>query len=207
MGNKLGFFLVLSLCLFMIIAVVFPVRAQDNRVRAKIGIEIKSNEQSRSAKSLDDINTSDFIRVFVQPEEPSYVYVIHTDENQSTLLYMPQQKSQSSTMVMPSAKDYYRADGVSPEESFSIIISPTALTEIKDVFKSGTASADKWTTIEESLLEKSKINLSDEVEKPFAIAGNVRATDAKNADPFINNLQIFSGKSLLIKRYEFRVKK
>jgi hypothetical protein len=207
MGKESRLFLFLSLSVFMVIAAVCPVGAQDNKVRAKIGIGIKSGDQTKSAKSQDDINVSDFIRVYVHPEEPSYVYVIHTDEKKSTLLYKPQQKSQGSTLAMPSAKDFYQVDGASPKEAFSIIVSPTALTEVKNVFKNGTASIDDWTAVEESLLAKSKIDLGEDVEKPFAIAGNVRGTDAKNADPFINNLEIFSGKSLLVKKYEFRVKK
>jgi len=207
MGKESRLFLFLSLCAFTAIAVVCPAGAQDKRVRAKIGIEIKSGDQTRSARSQDDINVSDFIRVYVHPEEPGYVYVIHTDEKKSTLLYKPQQKSQGSTLAMPSAKDFYQVDGASSNEAFSIIVSPTALAEVRDVFKNGTASIDDWTAVEESLLAKSKINLGEDVEKPFAIAGNVRGTDAKNADPFINNLEIFSGKSLLVKKYEFRVKK
>jgi hypothetical protein len=208
MGKESRLFLFLSLCAFMAIAGISPVAAQDNKVRAKIGIEIKSGEQTRSAKTHDDINAKDLIRIYVHPEEPSFVYVIHTDQKESALLNMPQQKSQDSTLAIPSMKDFYQADGTSPKEVFSIIISPTALAEVTDVFKNGTASVDKWAAVEESLLEKSKITLGQDVEKPFAIAGNVRGiSPSANADPFINNLPIFSGKSLLIKKYEFSVKK
>jgi hypothetical protein len=120
---------------------------------------------------------------------------------------MPQQKSQGSTLEIPSPIDAYQVDGASPTEAFSIIVSPAELAEVKDLFKNGTAPVEKWAAIEESLIARSKINLSEDVEKPFAIAGNVRGSADGNLDPFINNLQVYSGKSLLVKRYEFRVKK
>ncbi|TAL24476.1 MAG: hypothetical protein EPN94_07245 [Nitrospirae bacterium] len=121
---------------------------------------------------------------------------------------MVQQKSRSSTLVMPSLQEFYKVDGTSAKETFTIIISPEDLTEVTEVLKNGTAPYKKWAGVEESLITKSKIDLSQEVEKPFAIAGNVRGIGAANdIDPFVNSLHIFSGKSLLVKKYEFRVKK
>jgi len=208
MGKGSRLLLFLTLCVFLIASGAFTVGAQENKVRAKIGIQIKSGDQTKSARAQDDISVNDLIRVYVHPEESSYLYVIHTDQKESTLLKITQQTGQSSTLAMPSPQEFYQIDGVSSKEAFSIIVSPRALTEVTDVFKNGTAPIDKWTAVEESLVTRSKINLRQEVEKPFAIAGNVRGIGANaNADSFENNLQIYSGKSMLVKRYEFRVKK
>jgi hypothetical protein len=207
MRQKLKMLFLLSLSVFLINGSISPVSAQEEKVRAKIGIQIKSGDQTKSAKSQDDLNVNDLIRIYVHPEETSYVYVIHTDLKEAALLNMVQQKSRSSTLVMPSLQEFYQVDGTSPEETFTIIISPKDLTEVTEVLKNGTAPYKRWIGVEESLIAKSKIDLSQKVEKPFAIAGNVRGGANNDIDPFVNNLQIFSGKSLLVKKYEFRVKK
>ena len=208
MRLRIKMLFLVSLSVFLINIVIYPVWAQEKNVRAKVGIQIRSGDRIISAKSQDDLNVNDLIRIYVHPEETSHVYVIHTDLNDATLLNMVQQKTQSSTLVMPSLQEFYQVDGKSSNETFTIIISPKELTEVKKVFKKGTTTYKKWIWIEESLLEKSKIDLSEEVEKPFSISGNVRSVGGTDSiDPFVNNLKIFSGKSLLVKKYEFRVKK
>jgi hypothetical protein len=208
MRQKFIIFFLLSLIVFMISGSVSPVGALEEKVRAKIGLQVRSGDQARSARSQDDLNVNDLIRIYVHPEETSYVYVVHADLKVATLLSMVQQKSQSSTLVMPSLQEFYQVDGTSPKETFTVIISPKDLAEVMEVLKNGSAPYEKWIEVEGSLLTKSKIDLSQEVEKPFAIAGNVRGVGTTaSVDPFANNLQIFSGKSLLVKKYEFRVKK
>jgi hypothetical protein len=208
MRQKLLKVFFLSLSVFLMNGSISPVHAQGKNMRAKIGIQVRAGDQTRSAKSQDNLNVNDLIRIYVHPEETSYVYVIHTDLKEATLLNMVQQRSRSLTLVMPSLQEFYKVDGTSPEETFTIIVSPEDLTEVTEVLKNGTAPYKKWIGVEEPLLTKSKIDLSQEVEKPFAIAGNVRGVGATaDVDPFINNLQIFSGKSLLVKKYEFKVKK
>ena len=121
---------------------------------------------------------------------------------------MVQQKIQSSTLVMPSIQEFYEVDGADDTESFTIICSPVALQDVLSLVGADEVAYDKWSKLEESLMEKSRIDLSQKSEKPFAIAGNVRGAGGSPAgDPFINQLPIFSGKSILIKKYEFRVKK
>jgi len=60
--------------------------------------------------------------------------------------------------------------------------------------------------VEKDLLEKSRIDLTGKAEKPFSIAGTVRG-GAAAADPFIEKLQTISGNTLVVRQYEFRVKK
>jgi hypothetical protein len=121
---------------------------------------------------------------------------------------MVQQKIQSSTLVMPSLQEFYQVDGESRTETFTIIISPGELEETLDVLGNGSAPYSKWAEVEKELIEKGKIDLSQKTQKPFSISGNVRgAAGSADMDPFVSKLQIFSGKSILIKKYEFSVKK
>jgi transposase-like protein len=150
----------------------------------------------------------DLLRIYVHPEKTSHVYVVHTDLKEATLLSILQQKVQSSTLVIPSLQNFYRVDGKSDKEIFTIIVSPDELPEVSDIFKTEKTSYLRWVEVEKVLIEKGKIDLSQEVEKPFAIAGNVRGWAVNDdVDPFASRLQIFSGKSVLVKKYEFRVKK
>ena len=208
MRQRLNVPFLMSLSVFFIINSIHPVFAQEERVRAKVGIQIRSGDQIISAKSKDRLNVNDLIRIYVYPEETSHIYVVHSDLKEVTLLNVVQQMKRSSTLVMPSLDEFFQADGTSSTETFTIIISPKELTEVTEVLKNGTAPYKEWIGVEESLLDKSKIDLSQDVEKPFSIAGNVRGIEStSDIDPFVNSLKIFSGKSLLVKRYEFRVKK
>jgi len=208
MRLKLNLFILFALNIFLINLIICPVRAQEEIVRAKIGIQIRSDDQIVSAKSQDDLNIDDLIRIYVHPEKMGYVYVIHTDLKDATLLNMIQQKIQSSTLVMPSLREFYQIDGKSAHETFTIIISPDELAEVLKIFKDGSTTYNKWNKVEEPLVKKSKIDLSQLIDKPFSISGNVRSVKgSSNLDPFVNELQIYSGKSILVKRYEFKVKK
>jgi hypothetical protein len=143
----------------------------------------------------------------VHPEVSSYVYVVHRDQKTVTLLNMVQQRIQSSTMVLPSVQEYYQVDGQSPEETFTVICSPKELKELSSL-ASSQMTLDRWVSLAKDLLKKGEIDLAQKSEKPFAIAGNVRgAGDAAGGDAFVRELQIFSGKSILVRQYEFSVKK
>lgn len=139
--------------------------------------------------------------------EDSYVYVVHTD--QKTVLLLNSHENQEmikkgSVLALPSSEDFYQLDGLSEKELITIICSPLQLTEISTLLSSEELSPAKWIELEQVLMKRSKMDLSQEAEKPFEIVGNVR--DIK-MDPFLPQLQIFSGKSLLVKRYELDVKK
>jgi transposase-like protein len=186
----------------------FTASAGDNPVRAKIGIQISSGGAVEKAKSRDTLGTGDLLRIYVHPEANAYVYVVHSDLAEATLLNMVEQKIKSSTLVMPSLLDYYQVDGKSLQETFTIICSPVALSQMAGIVKNRSLPHAQWVKIENGLVQQSKIELSGNTEKPFALAGNVRdAGSAGNSDPFAGGLQIFSGKGVLVKKYEFAVKK
>lgn len=191
----------------IIMAGALPGLSQEKVVRARIGILVKSGDQITKAKSRDRLQAGDLVRIYVHPEVSSYVYVVHRDQKTVTLLNMVEQKIRSSTLVLPSVQEFYQVDGKSPVETFIVICSPKDMQEISSLagFR---MTYDHWVSLEREWLRKGEIDLAQKPEKPFAIAGNVRgAGDAAAGDPFVKELQIFSGKSILIRQYEFSVTK
>lgn len=177
-------------------------------VRAKIGIQVVSGDRADRAKSRDRIKAGDMLRIYVHPERGSYVYVVHSDQKTATLLNAVEQRIQGSTLVMPSLHQYYQVDGTSPVEIFTVVCSPKELTRVSEIMRHGQASQSEWAALAEELSAGSRIDLTQKSERPFAIAGNVRGLGGKSqapGDPFSESLQIFSGRSLLVKQYEFRV--
>ena len=159
------------------------------------------------AKSRERLKAGDLIRIYVHPEASSYVYVVHSDQKTVTLLNMVEQRIQSSTLVLPSVQEFYQVDGKSPVETFTIICSPDEVKEVSALLSSQMPH-DRWAALEKELAKKGEVELAQKTERPFAIAGNVRgAGDAAGGDPFVKELQIFSGKSVLVRQYEFSVKK
>ncbi len=201
--------LILILTLLVAWTTETAVRAEsEDRVRAKIGIQIVSGDRVMRAKSRDRLKAGDMLRIYVHPERGCYVYVVHSDGRTATLLNTVEQRLQGSTLVMPSLQQYYQVDGESKAESFTIVCSPKALPEVSDLLENGESAHGRWTAVKEDLSRRSRIDLTQDSEKPFAIAGNVRGAGgggAAKGDPFSSKLQIFSGRSLLVKQYDFRV--
>ena len=197
-----------SLCIMVAFLMVSGISAiaQEDFVRAKIGVLIKSEDKAIRSKSKGKLKAGDLVRVYVHPEKKAYVYIVHTDSETATLLNADQKKAESATLVLPSVQDFYEVDGNSSIENITIICSPNDIKEVSNLFKSGEAPRSKWKALEEKLHKKSKIDLTSKAEKPFSIAGNVRGGSGAG-DPFLKKLRIYTGKSLLVKRYEFRVKK
>ena len=165
--------------------------------------------QGPEGEEPDRLKSGDMLRIYVHPEHASYVYVIHSDGQTATLLNTVEQKVQASTLVMPSLHQFYQVDGKSPKESFTIICSPRELAEVSQAFDMGQAPHSAWASVEEDLTSRSRIDLTQGSDRPFAIAGNVRGGGgggSAGGDPFSSRLQIFSGRSLLVKHYAFQVR-
>ena len=197
-------------CLFMgavfLTGGVTPGIAGENIVRAKVGIAVQSADRQWRARANERLVAGDRLRIYVYPEEDSYVYVIHTDLRNASLLKTVEKSVPAGLLVLPSAREYYEVDGQSLVETFTIICSPEELKEIPVLFSSG-ESLEKWPFLEKELMEKGGIDLGEKPDKPFAIAGNVRGLpDSGLGDPFLSELQVYSGNGLLVKRYEFTVK-
>ena len=206
---KVLFRALVLLCVGTIFSVINPLSgiSQEGMVRAKMGILVKADKQSmRPAKAKDRLKAMDMLRIYVHPEVNAFVYVIHTDKKTVTLLGMVEHRIHSSTTVLPSIQDFYQVDGLSPVETFSIICSPKEIKELSALMTSQ-MPYKRWVSLEEDLLKRGEIDLAQRPEKPFAIAGNVRGGHETREAPFVKDLQIFSGKSVLVKKYEFSVTK
>ncbi len=204
--------------LIMAVALLSPLSppqsssAEPQRVRAKIGVQIKSGERIFSAKAREILKPDDLLRIFVHPEIKSFIYVIHDDQQTVLLLNATEQKQNVSTLALPSLQEFYQAEGNSSVEQFTIIISPQEIPELSAMVDADISPA-KWREIEQRLSVMSRIDLTTENETPFTIAGNVRGPGrgpgrgATQDMGFINDLKIFSGNGLLVKKYEFQIKK
>ena len=184
-----------------------PAVAQD-RVRAKVGIQVHSGERTASAKTTEMVKTGDSLRVYVVPENDAYVYVVHNDGKNLTLLNAQNtttKVTKGMLVALPTPEQFYQVDGGSDKESITVLCSPTELREVAGLFSTPNVAQKNWLSLEKTLLDKSKIDLSSPTDKPFQIAGNVRSMSSN--DPFVDTLAIYSGKSLVVKKYNFQVQK
>lgn len=182
--------------------------AAEDYVRAKVGIQVRSGEQATSAKASDTIKMGDSLRVYAIPEEDAYVYVVHSDGKKVTLLNESSARTKvdkGSTVFLPTREQFYKVDGMSDKESITVICSPRELPAIPKAVQTERATSDAWLAMEKELVEKSKLEMGENINKPFQLAGNVRSVG--ESDPFVQTLPIFSGKSLVVKKYAFQVQK
>jgi hypothetical protein len=144
------------------------------------------------------------IRIVVQPENDCYVYIIHSDNSESTLLYDKKLSSKQDTLILPSTSEYYVFDDKSPTAKVVIFCSVKKIDDINKLFGRGDAAKlSSWDSLEEKLLKKYKKNFADKSEKPFPMAGNVSAVN----DEFLNRQLVLSGEGVIIRRYDLEIKK
>ena len=89
-----------------------PVAAQD-RIRAKVGIQVRSGERSAPAKATETVKTGDFLRVYVVPEDDAYVYVIHNDGKAPVLLNTQDAQTKvhkGSLVTLPAPEEFYQIE-------------------------------------------------------------------------------------------------
>ena len=200
--------LTISILFFSAVLFVFgsaSVVSAEEMVRAKIGVEIYSGKQTFPAKSRVRLKVGDTFRIYVMPEKDCYIYVINADKKNAMLLNPGDSKRvpKGSVKFLPSMKNRFQPDGLVNEEFLTVICSPKKLTRVTDLFTSGSAPFDQWASLEKELVSSSRISLNEEITKPVPLAGNVRS----NPIPFVEKMRTSSGKSLLLKRYHFHVKK
>ena len=202
---------ILSLALLMILGTA-AVGVTQPRVSARIGIQIQSNGGMTRAKIQNQVKVGDGLRLYVVPVEDAHIYVIRTDKKVARVLNPEPDKTPAKTaMILPNQGQFYNIDGSSNVESYTIICSPTELKEVQELMGSPTFPHQKWAAVEQKLMEKSRIALTDDVTKPFSIGGVVRllTSDQELASDqeFLKQLPVMSGNSLVVKTYDFTVKK
>ncbi len=207
MKNRVLCLFLIPICLFVLSIGANTAFCDDQNIRAKIGVQISSSGKSKLAKSRDRLKSGDLLRIYVHPEKASYIYVVYSDKKDISLLSMTQQRILSSSLVLPSVNEYYEIDGASKFERFTIICSPKEINEIPHFFDSN-PSFKKWEALEKELDDKSKIQLNEKSDTPFAIAGNVRGgISPDQGSSLVKKLKIFTGKSMVVRKYEFKIKK
>jgi len=182
-------------CLFLAASAVF---AQEETIRAKIGIMASSGNKSWLAKSRDQVTAGAKLRVYVRPEGRAHVYVVHTDRKTVTLLV--HQVVQDAMLVLPSEKGAYEIDGESASEAFTVVCSLKEIEELS-ALKDGAMPYRPWAALEEKLIRRSRIEMGKAADKPVAIAGSVRGVQPDRSVP------TFSARAAIVKKYEFSVKK
>ena len=176
------------------------------RVSAQIGIQIQSNGGTTRARAKHRVKVGDGLRVYVVPAEDAYIYVIRTDKKTARALSPQPDKIPAKTaIILPNQGQFYNIDGASNTESFTIICSPMELKEVQELIGSPPVPYLKWAAVEQKLIEQSRIELTEDVTKPFSIAGVVR--HLSNDEEFLNQLPMTSGNTLVVKTYDFTVKK
>jgi len=197
--KRLTIFLFFSIIIFSLIS-IFP----QDIIKAKIAILHKSGDDFTVLRSNDRLRAGEMIRIFVQPENDCYVYIIHSDNSESTLLYDKKVSSKKDTLILPSTSEFYVFDDKSPTAKVDIFCSVKKIDDINKLFKdSDMVRLSSWSLIEEKLLKKYKKNFTDKSEKPFPMAGNVSAVN----DEFLNRQLVLSGKGAIIRRYDLEIKK
>ncbi len=182
--------------------------APNDTVKAKIAILHKAGEIYNPLKTKDRLRAGEMLRIFVLPANPPgadcFVYVVHTGNKESFLLCKTQLKAKKDTLILPNQDDYYVFDEAGIKERITIFCSAKKINEIEKLFaKSELAPSSSWNDIETKLIALNKSNLNENSDKPFSLAGNVSAVN----EDFIETMQLFVGKDMLIRKYEIEVKK
>jgi hypothetical protein len=200
---------------------VVVVHSQSNTeskmVRAMIGVQIKSGEQTLRAKKTEVLKAGDGFQIHIRPEGDLHVYIVRSDRKTVTLLKAIEPGGFGSELVLPAPQEYYEVSGESVMESITVICSPDELTEVSGLLESR-PSYEKWSPIEQELIVRGGIDLDTVSEKPFPIAGAVKETMGRETPeretPRSNKIHspvgefpIFSGNTLLVKQYVFTIKK
>jgi len=180
-----------------------------DKVSAVVDIRVRSGDAVRRAKTHDTLKPGDRLNLYVIPKFDAQVYVVHSDGASVELLFATtpgKPLAKDSLLALPSAGLSYTFDGESRSETLTIICSPQPVSEITTFFTGKKQEVKTWATLENDLIGKSRIQLSEEAQKPFAIAGNVRSlivNDSKNS----LNLHAYSGNGHLVRKYTFHVQK
>ncbi len=190
-----------GLALMTALAFAAAAMAGEDRVRARIGLRIEDGDRVIQAAAKERVRPGALVRIHVQPLEGAHVYVVHADEKSATLLNKTGQWVAEDALFLPSSQSFYKIDGISPRERFTVICSPEEMDRLSALADGG-IDPDQWASLEESLVEKSRIDLTRPTDPPVEIAGNVRGgVNAESPERYLEALPIFSGRGLLVRKH------
>ncbi|MCF8721121.1 hypothetical protein [Nitrospina gracilis] len=177
--------------------------SDDDRVRAKIAIEIRSDDDSFWARARDNITAQDKLRIVVIPRSDLHVYVIYSNYEKAQLL-LHEKVPGESVLKLPAGDNFFQVDGSKPQEAFWVVCSPAPLEDMEKGFSGRQASHDQWEKLAAGLYEKGGMDIAEKMKKPISMAGAVRSMDMSE-DQLKEDLLTFTGQTVLIKRFVFDV--
>lgn len=197
MNKKIIFLLLMSGLLFN----TLPLYSQDI-LKAQVGVKVISGSgtetSERAAITYDRVKAEEALQIFIYPEKNSILYLIHSDESNSSLL-KKDELSEHKLYVFPSEDSTYTVDGKSSKESIIILITPGDSPEIDTLFGLGSIPNDTWQAHESKYESESKIIQGENPEERISMAGNVRGVPEMD-------LKLYLGNKILIKKFTFHVK-
>jgi hypothetical protein len=195
----------LSLGIFFLLGSVFSSAYSGQFSNAKIGIQVNSNKKIFPAKSRDKLQEGGSYKVFIEPTEASWVYIIKsTTENSSLLKAIKLSKNQK--FYFPENDSSLDLGKNGDKVLLSVVNSPSPIQKIEALFKSSSTPYSKWSGLEEELTQQTQNKLTSLSSKPISIAGAFRSTTMRPvwSDKF---LPVFSAAPHLIRKFEFDVQK
>lgn len=201
---KLSILLVFILVAPAFIPSAFVAGETHERISAAVGIQLKKGNAVSLAGAKEWVAEDDMYRIFVQPAKTGFVYVVHSNGEKVTLLDVTLFETGGSSIILPSAMDFYPVmpTGGNRTLHISVICTPYKIFELDRMVQADMAPG-KWESLKTRIQRESRIFDSDDHTKPFFIAGNVKSLYAS----FIKTLPTYSGKGRLIKTYDFKIKK
>ncbi len=208
MKKKLLYVISFCMCVWGSMA---SANALQDIVRVKIGLELRSAGESRWAKTCEEVTVGDTFRIYVLPEfEAADIYVVYIDRTEKRILTQQYVKiTQAEVAILPSKKEMSAIEEGDRLQHLTIIYSPFTLPELAQRLDEQEMSYSQWLEVEEQLIAQSKIDLRSDVEKPWEMAATVRDDDDDAIFKYHlqQELPTFSGKSFVVRTYEFRIKK
>ncbi|MGP0567055.1 hypothetical protein ACTRW9_13590 [Nitrospina sp. 32_T5] len=177
--------------------------SDEDKVRAKIAIEIRSDDDSIWARARDNITSQDKLRIVVIPRTDLHVYVIYSNYEKAQLL-LHEKVSGESVLKLPAGSNFFQVDGTRSQEAFWVVCSPEPLESLENDFSGREASHDRWEKMAEGLYDKGGLDIAEKMKKPISMAGAVRSLDMSE-DQLKEDLLTFTGQTVLIKRFVFDV--
>jgi hypothetical protein len=181
--------------------------AQQAKIQANIGLLKKSGDKITRIKTNDRAMVGDQMRIFIQPLQDSYLYVIYSDGINTHLLTTKETETnikKNKVLLLPSDTEFYVFDDKSKNGFVTIICSSTPVSDIESNFKGKSELKHKeWAILEAKLTKEFKTDLHKKSDKPISIAGNVRGMN----DDFRNQLQTFSDEKVIMKKFTLEIKK
>lgn len=194
---------VISIC-FLLALIPFINLFSQNIIRAKIAVMHKAGNSYEPLRSNDRVRVGEMLRIFIEPFNNCYVYVVSTDNSGSSILYNNKVKAEKDTLILPSRNEFYTYDENSTNSKLTIFCSLKKMQDVETLFSNSRhVKETAWNKVESSLINKYEKKFGGKSEKPFSIAGNVSAANEK----FLEKQRTLSGKEVIIRKYEIEIQK